>query len=66
MMAHMLRVHRGDYYTDGRRLVEIVDVGVQGFVQLRDCADETTFGCPMAAFRLQWWLVSAAREQLAA
>jgi hypothetical protein len=66
MLAHMLRVRQGDYYSDGRRLVEVLDVGVQGFVRLRDCADETTFGCAMAAFRLEWWPVRESGERLTA
>ena len=58
-------VHPGDYVTDGERLAEIVEVGVQGFVQLRDCVDESVFGMSMAHLRTAWSLVPLARREAA-
>ncbi len=58
-------VHPGDYVTDGVRLAEVAEVGMQGYVRLRDCVDEEPFGASLAELRRAWWFVPVTHEQAA-
>lgn len=58
-MSQVERVQLGAYYTDGKRLVEVVRVlpsGI-GYVYIEDCLTYDCFGYGISAFRKDWWLV---------
>jgi hypothetical protein len=59
--SYVQRVKVGSYYTDGRRLAEVVRVYPLGHIQLRDAQTDEHIGCGIAAFRRDWWL-AAVRE----
>lgn len=62
MTAVAERAHRivvDSYYTDGKRLAEIVDVTQTGYVHMRDCHSEAMIGRALGEFRSCWWLVKA-------